>query len=147
MNISQTNQIKETINQIIEKIGFDDFSVEANEESRRVSVLISDAKFFKDMLPYFVSDMNYLVRLITKKQDWEDIIIDVNNYLKEREGLILELARAAARKSVATKEEISLPPMNSYERRLVHTELADRPDLKTESAGEGKDRYVVIKPL
>ncbi len=147
MNTSQTNQIKETISQIIEKIGFDDFSVEANEESRRVSVLISDAKFFKDMLPYFVSDMNYLVRLITKKQDWEDIIIDVNNYLKEREGLILELARAAARKSVATKEEISLPPMNSYERRLVHTELADRPDLKTESAGEGKDRCVVIKPL
>ncbi|MCR4275250.1 MAG: hypothetical protein NUV83_00630 [Candidatus Wolfebacteria bacterium] len=147
MNTSQTSQIKETISQIIEKIGFDDFSVEANEESRRVSVLISDSKFFKDMLPYFVSDINYLVRLITKKQGWEDIIIDVNNYLKEREGLILELARAAARKSVATKEEISLPPMNSYERRLVHTELADRPDLKTESAGEGKDRYVVIKPL
>ncbi len=147
MSISQTSQIKETISQIIEKIGFDDFSVEANEESRRVSVLISDAKFFKDMLPYFVSDMNYLVRLITKKQDWEDIIIDVNNYLKEREGLILELARAGARKAVATKEEISLPPMNSYERRLIHTELAGRPDLKTESAGEGKERYVVIKPL
>jgi len=147
MNTSQTSQIKETISQIIEKIGFEDFSVETNEESRRVSVLISDAKFFKDMLPDFVSDINYLVRLITKKQDWGDIIIDVNNYLKEREGLILELARAAARKSVATKEEISLPPMNSYERRLVHTELADRPDLKTESAGEGKERYVVIKPL
>jgi len=147
MNTSQVNQIKDIIDQIIEKIGFDDFSVEANEESRRISVLISDAKFFKDMLPSFVSNINYLVRLITRKKDWGDIIVDINNYLKEREGLILELARAAARKSVATKEEISLPPMNSYERRLIHTELAGRPDLKTESAGEGKNRYVVIKPL
>jgi len=147
MNTSQVNQIKDIIDQIIEKIGFDDFSVEANEESRRISVLISDVKFFKDMLPSFVSNINYLVRLITRKKDWGDIIVDINNYLKEREGLILELARAAARKSVATKEEISLPPMNSYERRLIHTELAGRPDLKTESAGEGKNRYVVIKPL
>ena len=128
-------------------MGFEDFSVEDNNEGKRVSVLIIDDKFFKDALPYFVSDLNYLVRLITRKENWEDVLIDVNNYLKEREGLILELARAAARKAAATKEEISLPPMNSYERRLVHTELAGRPDLKTESAGEGKDRYVVIKPL
>jgi len=147
MNGNQVRQIKEIISQLVSKIGFENFSVEANEESKRVNVLISDAKFFKDEVPYFVSDLNYITRLITKKEQWDDILIDVNNYLKEREGLILELARAAARKVIATKEEIPLPPMNSYERRLVHTELAGRPDLKTESAGEGKDRCVVIKPL
>jgi len=147
MITDQTSQIKEIIKELIGKMGFEDFSVEDNNEGKRVSVLIIDDKFFKDALPYFVSDLNYLVRLITRKENWEDVLIDVNNYLKEREGLILELARAAARKAAATKEEISLPPMNSYERRLVHTELAGRPDLKTESAGEGKDRYVVIKPL
>jgi spoIIIJ-associated protein len=61
--------------------------------------------------------------------------------------LIGELARAAAKKATATKTEISLPAMNSYERRLVHVELAVRPDVKTESAGEGKERYVIIKPI
>ena len=147
MNGDQVQQIKEIINQLISKIGFEDFSVEANEEGKRVSVLINDDKFFKDAVPYFVSDLNYIVRLITKKEQWDDVLIDVNSYLKEREGLILELARAAARKVIATKEEIPLPPMNSYERRLIHTELAGRPDLKTESAGEGKERCVVIKPL
>jgi len=37
--------------------------------------------------------------------------------------------------------------MNSYERRLVHMEIASNPDLKTESVGIGKTRHVVIKPI
>ena len=103
MNGDQVQQIKEIINQLISKIGFEDFSVEANEEGKRVSVLINDDKFFKDAVPYFVSDLNYIVRLITKKEQWDDVLIDVNSYLKEREGLILELAMEAARKVIATK--------------------------------------------
>jgi predicted RNA-binding protein Jag len=37
--------------------------------------------------------------------------------------------------------------MNAYERRLIHAELAARPDVKTESLGEGRGRYVVVKPI
>ena len=37
--------------------------------------------------------------------------------------------------------------MNSYERRLVHVELAVHPSVTTESAGEGRERYVIIKPI
>ena len=37
--------------------------------------------------------------------------------------------------------------MNSYERRLVHVELAIHPDVTTESIGAGKNRYVIIKPI
>ncbi|MBI2506918.1 MAG: hypothetical protein HYW00_02165, partial [Candidatus Colwellbacteria bacterium] len=36
--------------------------------------------------------------------------------------------------------------MNAYERRLVHTELAMRPDVTTESVGT-ISRYVVVKPI
>ena len=46
-----------------------------------------------------------------------------------------------------TKEKISLPAMNSYERRLVHVELSIHPEVATESAGMGKERCVVIKPI
>ena len=77
----------------------------------------------------------------------EPIFIDVNNYRLKREQLIIELARAAVRKAIATKQDVSLPLMNAYERRLIHLELAGRPDAVTESSGEGRDRYVVIKPI
>ena len=65
----------------------------------------------------------------------------------ERTVLIGELAKAAAKKVLVTGEDISLPAMNSYERRLVHLALAIHPDVKTESAGEARDRHVIIKKI
>ncbi|OGM94938.1 hypothetical protein A2524_03080 [Candidatus Wolfebacteria bacterium RIFOXYD12_FULL_48_21] len=139
--------LQEIIKELIGKMGFRDYTVSYDEEARRASILIEDGKFLEKNLANFIADLNYLVRLVTKKFDWEQITIDVNNYRKQREALIVELAKAAARKVAATQQEIALPSMNAYERRLIHAELAERPDIKTESAGEGKDRAVVIKPL
>ncbi len=139
--------LQETIKELIEKMGFRDYSVSYDEDARRFSILIEDGKFLEKGLPNFIADLNYLVKLMTKKQDWAPVMLDVNNYRKKREELIVELAKAAARKVAATQAEIALPPMNAYERRLIHAELAERPDLKTESTGEGKERAVVIKPL
>ena len=139
--------LQETIKELIEKMGFRDYSVSYDEDARRFSILIEDGKFLEKGLPNFIADLNYLVKLMTKKQDWAPVMLDVNNYRKKREELIVELAKAAARKVAATQAEIALPPMNAYERRLIHAELAERTDLKTESTGEGKERAVVIKPL
>mgnify|MGYP001613694030 FL=1 len=91
--------------------------------------------------------MEHLARMVAKKNGVENIFIDINNYRKERENIIVELAKASARKALLAKEEIKLPPMNAYERRLIHVELSTRPDVKTESMGEGRERYVVVKPL
>jgi spoIIIJ-associated protein len=143
----ETMSLQEIIKELIGKMGFRDYSVNYDEDSRRFSIIIDDSNFIERGLVNFISDLNYLVKLVTKKNDWAPVVIDVNNYRKKREELIIELAKAAARKVAATQTEIALPPMNAYERRLIHAELAERPDLKTESAGEGKERGVVIKPL
>ncbi|TSC82531.1 MAG: spoIIIJ-associated protein, partial [Parcubacteria group bacterium Gr01-1014_19] len=76
-----------------------------------------------------------------------NLFVDINNYRKERENLIVEIAKAAARKVTMTKAEVKLPAMNSYERRLIHMELSTRPDVKSESMGEGKERYVIVRPI
>lgn len=129
-------------------IGFRDFSVNLEPESSRISVFFESNDYIKDNLPSIVASFNLLVKLMAKKRNPESIVfVDVNSYRKERENIILELARGAARKAAGTKTEITLPPMNAYERRLIHSELASRPDIKTESVGEGKERYVVVKPI
>ena len=139
-------QLETTIKKIIEGMGFEDYSVSFDQESNRFSIIIND-KIFSKSLPNFVMDFNQVVKLIAKKNDLQPVVIDINNYRRQRHELILELARAAARKAVANKEDITLPPMNAFERRLIHMELAGRPDLKTESAGEGKERCVVVRPI
>ena len=101
----------------------------------------------KENIPTLVLNIERLARLMAKQLELPPAIIDVNYYKKEREGLIIKLARAAARKAAATGEPVDLPHMNAYERRLVHTELAVRPDVETESSGEGRVRHVVVRPI
>ncbi|MCX6702343.1 MAG: hypothetical protein NTW60_00510 [Candidatus Wolfebacteria bacterium] len=141
-------ELQNDLKKLIEMIGFRDFSVNLEPESSRISVFFESNDYIKDNLPSIVASFNLLVKLMAKKRNPESIVfVDVNSYRKERENIILELARGAARKAAGTKTEITLPPMNAYERRLIHSELASRPDIKTESVGEGKERYVVVKPI
>jgi len=136
----------ETIQKILELAGFEDFNIQADSENRRLAVFVNEGEWFKKVLPNFVSDIDYIVRLATKRDDTGGVFVDINNYRREREDIILELARAAARKAAMSKSDVELPPMNGYERRLVHVELATNPNVKTESIGEAKQRRVIVKP-
>lgn len=136
------------IKTILNLIGFKDYRIEIKPEEKKGLVFIyEDQALLKENLPAIVDAMNHLLQMVAKKQQQEGIFLDINNYRHEREVLIAELAKAAAKKASTTKQKISLPAMNSYERRIVHVELAIHPDVKTESAGEGKERYVIIMPI
>ena len=141
------NELHVKIQTMVNLMGFNDFKVDVDDNSRRVAVVINDNVVAKEDLPAFVLNLERIARLMAKKLDYPPVVIDVNHYKKEREGLITQLARAAARKAAATGEEIALPAMNAYERRIVHTELSIRPDVQTESTGESRSRHVVVKPI
>ncbi len=120
---------------------------DVDEETKKVSITADEEDWFTKLVPDFVKDFKYIVNILARKENQGLYFVDVNNYRKERERLILELAKAAAQKAITIKGEVRLPAMNAYERRLVHMELSMRPDVKTESIGEGHDRGVVVKPL
>ncbi len=136
------------VKKLIELMGFDDYKVDMDLEHRHGKIFIhNDPNLIKENLPMIVESLNHLVQLAARKQGESPVFLDVNNYRHERETLIAELARATARKALATKQEIPLPAMNSYERRLAHMELATHPEVTTESVGKGANRCVVVKPI
>ena len=136
------------IKSAVEQMGFRDYNLEIDVKEGRGSLFIyENSPFIKESLPVIVDSMNHMIQMVAKKNQAKTLFLDVNNYRRDRENIITELARAAAKRVTATKEQVSLPAMNSYERRLVHVELAIHPDVTTESIGAGKDRYVVIKPI
>ncbi|MDP1689312.1 MAG: R3H domain-containing nucleic acid-binding protein [bacterium] len=139
----ETNNI---IKKLIEFMAFEEAEVKCDEETRKISIFINDpvTPFLKKNLGQYVQDFSLLTHLIAKKLNEPLFFIDINNYRVERERIIHEFAKAAAKKVMATKEPIPLPPMNAYERRLVHTTLAVHPEVKTESVGEGRERHIVI---
>lgn len=73
-------------------------------------------------------------------------ILDVGEYKAKQQKNIEYLAKKVAREVGKTKIEAKLDPMNSYERRLVHSILSDNDKVYTESIGEEPNRCVVIKP-
>ena len=136
------------IKDIIDRMGFRDYRLELDVENGRGLLFIyeNDA-LVSENLPAIVEAMNHVIQMVAKKNQAKTLFLDINHYRRDRENIIAELARAAAKRVTVTKEQVSLPAMNSYERRLVHVELAIHPDVSTESVGAGKDRYVIIKPI
>ena len=72
------------------------------------------------------------------------LIVDVEGYRRRRERQIRQLARRVADQVRATGRSQALEPMVPAERRLVHIELRNDPDLYTQSTGDGNRRKVVI---
>ncbi len=73
------------------------------------------------------------------------INLDISGYKLKREKNIEREVRKIAKEVLKTKIEAKLDPMNSYERRIVHTIISSYDGLATQSEGEAPNRYVVIK--
>ncbi len=73
-------------------------------------------------------------------------LLDVGEYKAKQQKNIEYIAKKTAREVAKTKIEAKLDPMNSYERRIVHSILSDNEKVYTESVGEEPNRAVVIKP-
>lgn len=84
-----------------------------------------------------------------KKRELERIqfLLDVNGYQLKRIEELKNTARINAQRVRYFKKEISLEPMNAYERRIIHSFLTEYPDIITKSTGEDPNRRVVIKPF
>jgi len=97
---------------------------------------------------YTISALQTIVRQIISKETNNaiSIILDVENYKEKKLKNIEYLAKRTAREVAKTKVEAKLDSMNSYERRIVHSLLAEDKYVYTESIGEEPNRAVVIKP-
>ncbi len=118
----------------------------SDPERRRLSVMV-DGREIRENIASVLPALDHLVNLMVRKDTRELLIVDLNHYRKERERLIVDLARAAAHRAMVTKEDVELPPMNAYERRLVHVEIQSHPELRTESVGTGKARRTFIRRI
>jgi len=97
--------------------------------------------------------LNHIVKKIADKilgeeKKVEKIVfsLDVNDYQAKKIEDLKNLARLNAQRVRYFKKEITMNPMTSFERRVIHAVLTELPDIATESTGEEPNRRVVIKP-
>lgn len=72
--------------------------------------------------------------------------LDAENYRKRREESLVNLASRVAKQALREKREVSLEPMPSFERKIIHAALSEHKNIKTYSVGNEPHRYLVVSP-
>lgn len=72
-------------------------------------------------------------------------LIDINGKQEAALEGVRKNALLLAQRARLFKHDVEMPPLNPYERLVVHELFADDAEIKTESAGEGKFRHIVLK--
>ncbi len=98
-----------------------------------------------------LDSIQYMLQIIMGRKLEQDpnyrVFVDVSGYRKEKDSKLEELALQKADDARILGEEVELPPMKPSDRRIIHMALAKFNDITTESRGEDRDRYIVIKPI
>ena|SRR6478609_7375560 len=95
--------------------------------------------------PDTVAALQELARLAVQNQtgDFSRLILDIAGSRDARQAELAALVAHAISKIEEGATEAALPPMSSYERKLIHDLAAER-GYVSNSRGEGRDRYTVI---
>lgn len=96
-----------------------------------------------------LNSLQYLTQLVINRhsEQYVNVLLDAADYRKKRNDTLMQLAERLALKAMRTGQKISLEPMPSYERKVIHTALAKNRKVKTFSDGNDPHRHIVIAPV
>jgi spoIIIJ-associated protein len=125
-----------------------DIEIEVKQERTYVTVGSADTDDL-DVLstPDVVSALQDLTRLAVQQKTGEfaRLVLDIGGSREARTAELEKLVSIAIEKIDGGAKSAALPPMSSYERKLVHDMVSER-GFQSASEGEGRDRHTVITP-
>ena len=153
--------IKSIAVELLEKMGFGDGTeVRLVQEDgvTKIDIVSSEPQFLIGTQGANLLYLKHVLKLIVRKRVEEEqpaspslggpilIEVDVNGYREQKIALLKDLAHELAERVVSSGKPLFLKPMPSFDRRIIHVELALREDVVTESVGEEPERRLMIKP-
>ena len=93
-----------------------------------------------------LDSLQYLVSLVVNKdvENYIHVKVDTENYRQRRKETLENLAKNISYKVKRTKRPVSLEPINTYERRIIHSALQNDKYVMTHSEGDEPFRHVVV---
>lgn len=146
---SVTDIAKDFLNDLFEKMNYDVVvSVKYNEDDELMEIELcgDEMGVLIGKRGQTLDSIQCLVKLVVNKNSdkFIRVTVDTENYRQRRKETLENLAKNLAFKVKRTKRSVSLEPMNSYERRIIHATLQNDKYVETHSEGEGKDRQIII---
>ncbi|MDU2109921.1 MAG: RNA-binding cell elongation regulator Jag/EloR [Peptoniphilus lacydonensis] len=114
--------------------------INVNGDENRLGILIGKRGVTLDSIQYI---LNLIVN--KKSSRYIRVSLDSSGYREKRKETLTNLAEKMAKKVIKTGRSVRLEPMNSYERKIIHTALQDFQGVLTHSEGKDHIRKVVIQ--
>lgn len=134
---------------VIERMGLEvEVTINDNDEAIELNLSGEDTSKLIGYRGDVLDSLQYLALLVAGKNNpkGKRMVIDGENYREKRTVTLTKLAKRLAFKAAKSGESISLEPMNPFERRIIHSALADDKYVTTSSEGEEPNRFVTIIP-
>jgi len=142
------NYIKSFLKQIAKNMNIDiNLEVKENEDIFNVVMVSNNNPILIGKEGRTLNSLQLLIRqTITNNTGFNiKINLDASNYRNKKVKYFEYDIKNIINEVKKTKTDIKLDPMNSYQRRIVHSLVSNYENLETESIGEEPNRYVVIK--
>jgi spoIIIJ-associated protein len=123
-----------------------DIDIDAKSGRAYVSVTATEGANLRLLSkPDTVSALQELARLAVQNKTgrFSRLILDIGGSRDQRAAELAALVDRAVARLEEGAASASLPPMSSYERKIVHDIVAER-GFTSQSEGEGRDRHTVI---
>ena len=145
--LAKIERAKSYLAGILEQMGVEaTFEVKAGAESAMIDIVAANNGAVIGKRGETLDALQYLTFMIANRGDKEyyRIILNSANYRERRRKTLEELAAKIAKNVLRSGRQMTLEPMNPYERRIIHSAIAEIDGVQSKSIGEEPYRKVVI---
>ena len=144
-------KVSEMLENILGLLGLEgSFEIEEKEEGVFISIDADDPGILIGRNGETLASLQLILNLITSRQmpgeNLKRIVVDVSSWRKSKEEELAHKTLDWAQKVLETKQEMELPPMPAWQRRIIHMTVEETEGVKSESIGEGSERRLGISP-
>ena len=143
------NKVKDFLDEIFGKMKIDNLKMNIYYKNEYVNVSL-EGENVNYLIGYRGETLNAIQTIISSYvsstlQSKVKVVIDINNYKEKRRVVLEDLAVKMANKAIKTGKNVTLEPMQPYERKIIHSKLQNNSRVRTHSIGENQNRRVVIE--
>ncbi len=133
------------------------YEIEETNQGFQVSIETKDAGRLIGVRGESLDGLQLIVNQIMSRKQGElapsevegfkRVILDVSGWRKQKEEELTQRAQEFGKQVLESGKEMELEPQSAWQRRVVHMVISEMEGVESESAGEGRERHVVIKSV
>ncbi|HPN32494.1 MAG TPA: RNA-binding cell elongation regulator Jag/EloR [bacterium] len=146
---TDVKDVENLVNEIISKMNLTSYELKTSviEAIINVEIISPESSLLIGKHGKTLSSLQLLINTIinNNRENKISVALDSENYKNKRIIALEKLADNYIQKLKRIKKDVSLPPMNNTERKIIHNYLSGKPNIKSESIGVEPTRRIKLK--